>query len=124
MTADLPVDEFRNQLDDRNSPLLYFQSLLIWIDLLSGTYISRKPSFANKFQHYFAKNTTKLRLEALTGCHEQVIACLLEIIQLQLWKEEHRSHGNLSMAELVTKGLKLERRLDQSVKVRSRKHSD
>ena len=107
--AQLPLDGCQ----DTNPSLRRFQSLLIWIDLLSSIYTGKQPTLALNFQDLFAKGGSLLRLEEVTGCHKDLIPCLMNIILLQNWKTERLLTGVLSMAELVKRGLKLELDLER-----------
>lgn len=75
---------------------------LVWFDILA-TVSTRKGPFLG-IQHKQLLESGTADMAGASGCHNLIAIALLEMSDLESWKEEAESERTLSMIELVNRG--------------------
>ncbi|KAF9223695.1 hypothetical protein BS17DRAFT_880306 [Gyrodon lividus] len=91
----------------------------LWFDVLASATLLRQPKFLNVIRDLFAPQAAffdgepaipmrEHSMMSVMGCENHIVLALAEIASLANWKDTHIRAGNLSVPELVRRGLKIE----------------
>ncbi|KAJ7096534.1 fungal-specific transcription factor domain-containing protein [Mycena belliarum] len=91
--------------------------LTFWVDIFSSLTVMRPPKYMALYKRLFgdlAQWPGELRMDALTGCPEEVLLGIAEVSTLAHWKAAEKRKGTLSNRELIRRGDEIEQRLRKS----------
>jgi len=92
----------------------YFQSVLICLSLLSCISTAAEPTFARKFRDQLQDEKTQMSVDKVLGCEKRVLKHILDIAELQHWKESSAIERPISMVQLVKRAIPIEKELQES----------
>ncbi|KAJ7639849.1 fungal-specific transcription factor domain-containing protein [Mycena polygramma] len=92
--------------------------LTLWLDIFSSLTTMRPPKYIALYKCLFGDfvswqlaSEPEIRMDALTGCPEEVLLGIAEVSELSHWKAAEKRKGSLSNRELIRRGDKIEQRL-------------
>lgn len=86
------------------SALVFFVSLLLFIDIISSTSLAKPPALQSYHDSLLSlrdQDKCPVRLDLVVGCQNWVLVAVGEISALCAWKREASSKGDFSVVELV-----------------------
>jgi hypothetical protein len=100
--------------DDPHQSQLGFDFLVaeaLWHDILACATTGRVPRMP--YRQWL--EGTGLEMATLMGCYNWVMVAIGDLAHLQAWKKEMRQQERLSVPELVRKGQRIEKRLQDGI---------
>ncbi|KAJ7476037.1 fungal-specific transcription factor domain-containing protein [Mycena latifolia] len=94
--------------------------LTLWLDIFSSLTVMRPPKYLALYKRLFGDlagwhlQSGEIRMDALTGCPEEVLLGIAEVSALSHWKAAEKRKGTLSNRELIRRGDEIEQRLRKS----------
>ncbi|KAJ6507912.1 fungal-specific transcription factor domain-containing protein [Mycena vitilis] len=93
--------------------------LTLWLDIFSSLTMMRPPKYIALYKRLFgdlaswqlASSEPEIRMDALTGCPEEVLLGIAEVSELSHWKATEKRKGSLSNRDLIRRGDEIEQRL-------------
>ena len=77
---------------------------LTFNDIIAATYLCRAPV---KYLRHIHNLNVGLGVQRLFGCEDRTLAIISQGAQLDHWKSERRSNGELSIGDLYKKGSRI-----------------
>ncbi|KAG6851141.1 hypothetical protein H0H93_001021 [Arthromyces matolae] len=99
--------------------------LTIWLDVFTSLSLARSPRYLKLLKRLLGERNGywpavgdidglhSLRMDLLTGCPDEAMLALAEVLTLAQWKANEQRNGTLSVRELVRRGNDIEQRLAQ-----------
>ncbi|KAG6813965.1 hypothetical protein H0H92_005220 [Tricholoma furcatifolium] len=96
---------------------------ILWLDVFSSFSLGSVPRYLGLFKRLLGEREGywpgvgdndglhSLRMDLLTGCSDEGMLALSEVMQLAHWKAVEQRRGTLSFRELVSRGSQIEQRL-------------
>ncbi|KAJ6532035.1 fungal-specific transcription factor domain-containing protein [Mycena capillaripes] len=91
--------------------------LTLWLDIFSSLTMMRPPKYLALYKRLFGDlagwhlQSGEIRMDALTGCPEEVLLGIAEVSELSHWKAAEKRKGSLSNRDLIRRGDEIEQRL-------------
>ncbi|KAJ7679032.1 fungal-specific transcription factor domain-containing protein [Mycena polygramma] len=87
--------------------------LTLWLDIFSSLTMMRPPKYIALYKRLWqlASSEPEIRMDALTGCPEEVLLGIAEVSELSHWKATEKRKGSLSNRDLIRRGDEIEQRL-------------
>ncbi|KAJ7126736.1 fungal-specific transcription factor domain-containing protein [Mycena epipterygia] len=88
--------------------------LTLWVDIFSTLTIMRPPKYLALYRRLFGDLTGwhlpggEIRMDALTGCPDEVLLGIAEVSALSHWKTAEKRKGTLSSRDLIRRGDEIE----------------
>lgn len=103
-----------------NSEIEVLFCSFIWLDIFASA-STRSPLLLN-IDHKHVLQIFGIKLERLFGCENWVVSHIFDIVCLDMWKKEAEGTRQLSVAELVKRGARIEESLRENLKVLEDSH--
>lgn len=92
-----------------NHPLAcYFYNVFLCLNLLSCVSTAAEPVFARRLRDQLQDENITTCIEKVLGCHQIVLKYILDIAELQHWKEVNVTQGTMSLIEQVKRAIPIE----------------
>jgi hypothetical protein len=94
------------------SAMYFFAGVIAWYDILSCVTTGLKP-----FSECSCLDTGLgyIQLDKLMGCENWAMLLIMDIAVLNEWKKNSQASGKLSMRQLVSRGVQIEKRLEDEL---------
>ncbi|KAF4627672.1 hypothetical protein G7Y89_g10480 [Cudoniella acicularis] len=90
--------------------LSFFAAVGLWFEIISCTTTGSAP-----FECDNAIEEAAIQFERAIGCENWVVMAIKDVARLNHWKTNRKATGQLSMRELVSRGIEIENRLNSGL---------
>jgi hypothetical protein len=107
-----PITSFRDDDAQSQADFSFLITEALWHDILACATTGQIPRIP--YRQWL--DGSDLAMEDLMGCYNWVMIAIGDLTHLQAWKKDMKQKGALSMPELVRRGQRIERRLQDGIK--------